>query len=84
MQSYTHTRAYKSEEAHYTLKNKNYYLQEIHYSKEHMVDMTFRHGSKEEILKSIKQKLLTLPEETLIYPGHGEPGLISEEKPLYF
>ncbi|MCI8397066.1 MAG: hypothetical protein HFJ52_05430 [Clostridia bacterium] len=49
-----------------------------------MVDMIFQHGSKEEILKSIKQKLLTLPEETLIYPGHGEPGLISEEKPLYF
>lgn len=48
-----------------------------------MEDVTFQHGSERDILKSIKTKLLTLPEDTLIYPGHGEPGLVSEEKPLY-
>lgn len=48
-----------------------------------MEDVIYQHGNEEEILKSIKQKLLTLPEDTLIYPGHGEPGLISEEKTLY-
>jgi len=34
-------------------------------------------------MKSIKNKLLILPEDTLIYPGHGNPGLIEEEKGLY-
>lgn len=48
-----------------------------------MVDVIFQHGSEKEIMKSIKSKLLILPEETLIYPGHGEPGLVSEEKALY-
>lgn len=48
-----------------------------------MEDVTFQHGSEEDILKSIKNKLLRLPEDTVIYPGHGEPGLILEEKLLY-
>ena len=63
--------------------NINYYLLEILYLKERMEDVTFQHGSEQDILKSIKNKLLVLPDDTLIYPGHGEPGLISEEKPLY-
>lgn len=49
-----------------------------------MEDVTFQHGSEEDILKSIKNKLLRLPEDTVIYPGHGEPGLILEEKLLYW
>ncbi len=48
-----------------------------------MEDAICQHGSEIDILKSIKTKLLTLPEDTLIYPGHGEPGLIAEEKYLY-
>jgi len=31
----------------------------------------FPEGSEEILLKSIKEKLLILPEETVIYPGHG-------------
>ena len=49
-----------------------------------MEDVTSQHGSEKDILKSIKNKLLVLPDDTLIYPGHGEPGLISEEKALYY
>ena len=49
-----------------------------------MEGVTFLRGSEEEILKSIKHKLLVLPDDTLIYPGHGDPGIIAEEKENYF
>ncbi|MCI8518714.1 MAG: MBL fold metallo-hydrolase [Clostridia bacterium] len=66
----THTRTYKSVELFYIQKNINYYSQETHCLKEHMVDVTFLLGNEKEILKSIKNKLIVLPEDTLIYPGH--------------
>ena len=34
-------------------------------------------------MNSIENKLLKLPEDTLIYPGHGMSGIVSEEKKLY-
>ncbi len=37
-------------------------------------------GSKRDIMDSIENKLLKLPEDTLIYPGHGLSGIVSEEK----
>lgn len=40
-------------------------------------------GSKKDIMDSITNKLLKLPEDTLIYPGHGMSGIISEERELY-
>ncbi len=40
-------------------------------------------GSKKDIMNSIRNKLLILPEDTLIYPGHGMSGLISEEREIY-
>lgn len=40
-------------------------------------------GSEKEIMNSIKNKLLTLPEDTVIYPGHGMPGIIGEERENY-
>lgn len=40
----------------------------------------FRYASKEALLASIKNKLLKLPDETIVYPGHGEPTTIGEEK----
>jgi len=55
----------------------------ILYLKGHMEDMIYLLGSKEEILKSIRQKLLVYPDDTVIYPGHGEPGLIGEEREAY-
>lgn len=33
-----------------------------------------------EIIKSIANKLFPLPEETMVYPGHGEPTSIGHEK----
>lgn len=40
-------------------------------------------GSKKDIMNSIRNKILVLPEDTLIYPGHGMSGIISEEKQKY-
>jgi glyoxylase-like metal-dependent hydrolase (beta-lactamase superfamily II) len=37
-------------------------------------------GSLDEIMRSIHQKLLVLPEETLVYPGHGPETTIAAEK----
>ncbi|MFR2451641.1 MAG: MBL fold metallo-hydrolase [Clostridia bacterium] len=35
------------------------------------------------IMQSITKKLLILPDETIVYPGHGKPTKIKEEKPIY-
>ncbi len=40
-------------------------------------------GSIEDIMDSITNKLLILPDDTLVYPGHGMPTIIGEEKPIY-
>lgn len=40
-------------------------------------------SNREEIIKSITDKLLILPDDTIIYPGHGKPTMIKEEKPIY-
>jgi glyoxylase-like metal-dependent hydrolase (beta-lactamase superfamily II) len=37
-------------------------------------------GDYDTLLISIKTKLLTLPDDTIIYPGHGEESTIGEEK----
>lgn len=40
-------------------------------------------SSFEDIIKSITNKLITLPEDTIVYPGHGKSTKIKEEKPIY-
>ncbi len=40
-------------------------------------------SSREEIMDSILNKLLLLPEEAIVYPGHGRPTKIETEKHLY-
>ena len=40
-------------------------------------------GSEREIMWSIKDKLLKLPDNTIVYPGHGAITIIREEKELY-
>jgi len=34
-------------------------------------------------MNSIIEKLLVLPDETIVYPGHGKATMIKEEKPIY-
>jgi len=40
-------------------------------------------GSLENIMNSITEKLLVLPDETIVYPGHGKATMIIEERPIY-
>lgn len=37
-------------------------------------------GDEELLLRSIREKLFTLPDSTLVYPGHGPSSTIGEEK----
>lgn len=37
----------------------------------------------ENIIKSITEKIIVLPEDTIVYPGHGKSSMIKEEKPIY-
>jgi glyoxylase-like metal-dependent hydrolase (beta-lactamase superfamily II) len=37
-------------------------------------------GSDEVLINAIKTKLLTLPEDTVVYPGHGISSIIGKEK----
>lgn len=40
-------------------------------------------SSFEDIMNSISNKLLTLPGDTIVYPGHGRSTKIKEELPIY-
>ena len=41
-------------------------------------------SSFEQIINSITTKLMKLPEETIVYPGHGKSTMIKDERPIYF
>ena len=36
-----------------------------------------------QIIDSITNKLMALPDETIVYPGHGKSTMIGDEKPIY-
>jgi glyoxylase-like metal-dependent hydrolase (beta-lactamase superfamily II) len=40
----------------------------------------FPGGNQELLVGGIRQKLLTLSEDTIVYPGHGDPTTVGEEK----
>lgn len=40
-------------------------------------------SSREQIMNSIIDKLLILPDDTIVYPGHGKSTRIGDEKPIY-
>ena len=37
-------------------------------------------GDRDALFGSLRAKVLTLPGETVVYPGHGEPTTIAEER----
>ena len=37
-------------------------------------------GSSAQLVESILDKLFVLPEDTMVYPGHGDPTTIGHEK----
>ena len=37
-----------------------------------------------DIINSIENKLLILPDDTIVYPGHGQPTRIRDEEPIYY
>lgn len=37
----------------------------------------------EQIMNSITNRLMVLPEDTIVYPGHGKSTIIKEEEPIY-
>ena len=37
-------------------------------------------GSLEEMMTSLRTKLLTLPDETAVLPGHGQPTTVGDER----
>ncbi len=43
----------------------------------------FPGGNEQVIYKSIREKLLVLPDETKVYPGHGPSTTIGQERALY-
>lgn len=40
-------------------------------------------SNRESIMDSIVHKLMVLPEETIVYPGHGVMTMLKDEKPIY-
>lgn len=43
----------------------------------------FPGGNEQAILRSIRDKLMKLPDETMVYPGHGLSTTIGKERALY-
>ncbi len=40
-------------------------------------------SNREQIIKSIEEKIMSLPDETIVYPGHGMMTMLKDEKPIY-
>ena len=40
-------------------------------------------SSRTDIMKSIEEKIMVLPDETIVYPGHGMMAMLKDEKPIY-
>ncbi|GBF12616.1 MBL fold metallo-hydrolase [Tepidibacillus infernus] len=65
----------------------SYYLKPFLFSgdtlfKESIGRTDLKGGNYDQLLKSIHEKLFTLPDETVVYPGHGEKTTIRFEKEL--
>ena len=40
-------------------------------------------SNTEDIINSITKKLMPLPDDTMVYPGHGRATMLKDEKPIY-
>lgn len=40
----------------------------------------FKKGSMSDLVRSVKEKLMVLPEQTVVYPGHNETSTIEDER----
>ncbi|MCI8383936.1 MAG: MBL fold metallo-hydrolase [Clostridia bacterium] len=40
-------------------------------------------SSREQIISSIEEKIMPLPDNTIVYPGHGMMAMLKDEKPIY-
>ena len=40
-------------------------------------------GNRQQLLASIREKIFTLPEDTVLYSGHSEPTTVKIEKQRY-
>ena len=40
-------------------------------------------SNTEDIINSITKKLMFLPDDTMVYPGHGRATMLKDEKPIY-
>ncbi len=40
-------------------------------------------SNRVDIIKSIEDKIMVLPDETIVYPGHGMMTMLKDEKPIY-
>ena len=40
----------------------------------------FKKGSMSDLVRSVKEKLLTLPDDTTVYPGHNDVTTIAYER----
>lgn len=40
-------------------------------------------SSRNAIIQSIEEKIMILPDETIVYPGHGMMAMLRDEKPIY-
>ena len=47
-------------------------------------DYQYPGGDYKLLLKNVKEKILTLPGQTVLYSGHSEPTTVALERPLYF
>ncbi len=55
------------------------FLQVMHYFRGSIGRTDLTGGSREQLLRSIHEKLLPLPEETLVAPGHGPSTTIGKK-----
>lgn len=66
----------------YYLMNSIYCSQVIHCSNTVLEDQISQRGDEHALLENIREKLFVLPDDTVVYPGHGDKTQIGKEKKM--